>query len=157
MMSLNANPVPRTGTAFWSQEQALSLNRRRPSTPHSVAFDCHRLLLLYCGHSHRRAANDLRVTQPGGGRPIGDTMNGKRGEHPLTDILVYGMEIYGPEADELIREISELSSRRELYEWWDEEINWSTDRASVLAKSDARFTELMQRSRNSGWRATESS
>lgn len=84
-------------------------------------------------------------------------MNGKRGDHPLTDILVYGMEIYGPEADELIREISELSSRRELYEWWDEEINGSQDRALVLAKSEARYTELMQRSRSSGWGAAESS
>ena len=81
-------------------------------------------------------------------------MSGKRGDHPLTDILVYGMEIYSPEANELIREISELSSRRELYEWWDAEINWSEDRELVLAKSEARYTELMQRSRSSGWGAT---
>lgn len=80
-------------------------------------------------------------------------MNGKRGEHPLTDILVHGLEVYGPEADELIREVSELSSRRELYEWWDEEINGSTDRQLVVAKAEARCTELMLRSRSSGWGA----
>jgi hypothetical protein len=81
-------------------------------------------------------------------------MNDKPGDHPLTDILVHGIETYGTEADELIREISELSSRRELYEWWDAEINWSGDRELVATKARLRYAELMQRSRSSGWGAT---
>jgi hypothetical protein len=73
------------------------------------------------------------------------------GEHPLTDILVYGREVYGPEADELIRGIKEFSSQYELYEWWNKEINWSTDRQEVQRKAQARFEELFQRSNMSGW------
>ena len=34
-----------------------------------------------------------------------------------------------------------------------DESDWSTDRELVLAKSDARYTELMLRSRSSGWGA----
>ena len=51
--------------------------------------------------------------------------NGKPGDHPLNDILEHGIEIYGEEADELIRGISEFSSRHELYEWWKAEIDGS--------------------------------
>jgi len=80
-------------------------------------------------------------------------MNGKPGDHPLNDILMHRLEIYGTEVDELIREISELSSRRELYEWWEEEIKGSSDRELVQRKAEARYAELMQRSRSSGWEA----
>jgi hypothetical protein len=78
----------------------------------------------------------------------------KPGEHPLSDILVHGREVYGPEADDLIRGISEFSSRYELYEWWNREINGSTDRDEVQRKAQARFEELFQRSNMSGWKNT---
>ena len=81
--------------------------------------------------------------------------NGKPHDHPLTDILKYNLETYGAEADELIRKISELSSRRELDEWWEREIGWSCDAAAVLPKARARYDELRKRARESGWETTE--
>lgn len=78
-------------------------------------------------------------------------MTSKPGEHPLTDILEHGLETYGQEADDLIRGIGEFSSRWELYEWWKAEIKGSTDRELVLQKARARFTELFDRSSQSGW------
>jgi hypothetical protein len=78
---------------------------------------------------------------------------GKPGEHPLTDILVHHIEIYGTEADGYIRGISDFSSRHELFEWWNAEINGSTDREYVLRKAAERFSELMERSSLSGWQA----
>jgi hypothetical protein len=77
--------------------------------------------------------------------------NDKPGNHPLSDILIYNIETYGPDVDKLIRGVSELSSRHELYEWWKNEINGSTDREFVAQKAEARYVELMQRSSNSGW------
>jgi hypothetical protein len=56
-------------------------------------------------------------------------------DHPLTDILFYKIEVYGTEADELIRKIAALCSRRELLDWWDREISWSTDREFALRKA----------------------
>lgn len=76
---------------------------------------------------------------------------GKRGDHPLTDILLHNIETYGPEADEAIRGIGEYSSKHELYEWWNEEINGSTDRELVLRKANRRLHELLQRSAFTGW------
>lgn len=43
--------------------------------------------------------------------------NGKVGDHPYTDILFHGREVYSPKADGLIREIASLAddrTRREL-------------------------------------------
>jgi hypothetical protein len=40
--------------------------------------------------------------------------NGKPGDHPLTDILIHGMEVFGPAADALIREICQLGGEAEL-------------------------------------------
>jgi hypothetical protein len=80
--------------------------------------------------------------------------NGKPGDHPLTDILVHHIEVYGEEADDYIRGVSDFSSRHELYQWWNKEINWSTDRDEVLRKAKARYQELVVRSQQSGWGAT---
>ena len=48
--------------------------------------------------------------------------NGKPGDDPLNDILVHKLDVSGSEADDLIRRIADLCSRRELYEWWNSEI-----------------------------------
>lgn len=37
--------------------------------------------------------------------------NGKPGDHPLTDILVHGLDVFGPRADALIREIVGFGGR----------------------------------------------
>jgi len=77
--------------------------------------------------------------------------NGKPHDHPLTDILVYNVEVYGLEADELIRKSYGLSSRRELDEWWEREIGWSPDPDAVLLKAQARYQQLVKRARDGGW------
>jgi len=78
-------------------------------------------------------------------------MNGKPGDHPLTDILVHKHDVYGREADELIRKIGRLCSRRELDEWWEREIGWSKDPALALRKARTRHLELVKRAKESGW------
>ena len=77
--------------------------------------------------------------------------NGKPGDHPLTDILVHNLTVYGQESDDLIRNIAELCSRRELDQWWQREIDWSPDRHSVASKARVRLDELRQRARQSSW------
>jgi hypothetical protein len=78
-------------------------------------------------------------------------MNGKPGDHPLTDLLVHKHEVYGREADELIRKIAALCSGRELDDWWAREIGWSKESELVLRKAGARHTELLKRAKESGW------
>ena len=77
--------------------------------------------------------------------------NGKPGDHPLTDIFIHKLEVYGKEADELIRKIGELCSRRQLDEWWEKEIRWSDDHELVLQKAQAPYQELLNQARERGW------
>lgn len=77
--------------------------------------------------------------------------NGTRGDHPLTDILIHKIKVYGNEADDLIRKIAELCSRQELEEWWDREIGWSPDHHSVVRKAAMRLEELVERAKRGGW------
>jgi hypothetical protein len=78
---------------------------------------------------------------------------GKPGGDPLTDILLHKREVFGADVDDLIREISELSSRHEMHEWWTAEMAGVTDRAQALQKAQTRVDELTLRSRSSGWKA----
>ena len=82
-------------------------------------------------------------------------MNGKPGDHPLTDVLAYDLEIYGTEADDLIRKIAKLCSRRELDIWWDREIHWSKDRDLVLRRARSHYEDLLKRARESGWETND--
>jgi hypothetical protein len=77
--------------------------------------------------------------------------NGRPGDHPLTDILVHKLNVYGREADHLICRIAELCSRRELEEWWNREIGWSPDRDSIISKVRRRHNELLRRAKQGGW------
>ena len=79
------------------------------------------------------------------------TMNGKPGDHPLTDLLAHKLEVYGQETDDLIRKIAALCSPRELDEWWQREISWSKDPVMVRSKASARYAELLKRAKESGW------
>ena len=72
--------------------------------------------------------------------------NGKPVDHPLTDIFAHKLAVYGPEADELIRKIGALCSDRELDEWWEHEISWTSDREPVLRKTRIRYGELAKES-----------
>ncbi|HUA65372.1 MAG TPA: hypothetical protein VME24_05960 [Alphaproteobacteria bacterium] len=82
--------------------------------------------------------------------------NGKPGDHPLTDILIHKLEVYGAEADELIRKIDSLGGRRELEEWWERCLRTATtgssqDSTLVLAKARERYGELLSKARESSW------
>lgn len=46
-------------------------------------------------------------------------VNGKPGDHPLTDILAYRLEVFGAVADALIREICDLGGHEQLERQFD--------------------------------------
>ncbi|HEY6904685.1 MAG TPA: hypothetical protein VI216_10295 [Candidatus Acidoferrales bacterium] len=78
-------------------------------------------------------------------------MNGKPGDHPLTDILIHKLDVYGKEGADLIRRIAAPCSRRELDEWWEREIGFSGDGQLVRRKGQQYLEELMKRAKKSGW------
>ena len=46
--------------------------------------------------------------------------NGKYGDHPITDILIYGRRVYSKRADDLIRKIVALggAAKSTHCSWW---------------------------------------
>ena len=47
-------------------------------------------------------------------------MNGKHGDHPLTDILFHKREVFGPEMDGMVARLSRLMTGEEL----EKLVNW---------------------------------
>ena len=76
---------------------------------------------------------------------------GGPGDHPVSDIISWGRQVYGDPADELIREIARLCSQRELYEWWEREVGHAAAPQLAAAKSAVRCEELILRAKQSGW------
>jgi hypothetical protein len=77
--------------------------------------------------------------------------NGKPGDHLVTDILLHGFSEYGDEACELLRKIAQLSSERELHQWWESQIGWSCPVETVLSKARRRCDELVNLRKEQGW------
>ncbi len=46
-------------------------------------------------------------------------VNGKPEDHPISDIVDYGLGVFSPEADGLVREISKFMSRDRLWDLLD--------------------------------------
>ena len=76
---------------------------------------------------------------------------GGPGDHPLSDILNYDIEVYGKEADELLKKIAPLMTRQELWEWWEKEIGWECASEIVLHKFKQQLRAVETRAKNSGW------
>jgi hypothetical protein len=81
--------------------------------------------------------------------------NGKPYDHPLTEIFVPAIPIYGEEADDLIRRIAGLCSPHELSEWWEREIGWSCGKDSALHNAQLQLTWLSQRDRDNACEAKD--
>jgi len=71
--------------------------------------------------------------------------NERPGDHPLTDLLVHGLPVYGPKADQCIHEMAVLSDGHELDEWWLAEISREEDPAAILRKAEAHLAVIRSR------------
>jgi hypothetical protein len=54
--------------------------------------------------------------------------NGRPGDNELTDILVHGMDVYGPRCDGLVREIANLGGEERLVTEVTLPARWSPER-----------------------------
>jgi hypothetical protein len=56
-------------------------------------------------------------------------MNGKPGDHPITDIVRHRIARYGDPLDSQIRQLGELMSYHRLCDWFEQ--HWSRSRSSL--------------------------
>ena len=80
-----------------------------------------------------------------------DDAIGGPGDHPLSDVVHYDLEVYGNEADGLLKKLAPLLSERELREWWEKEIGWNCSPQAALDKIRARLSAAESRAGDSGW------
>jgi hypothetical protein len=79
---------------------------------------------------------------------------GGPGDHPLTDILRFNLDVYNKTCDSLIREISKFTSFDELFEMFD----WFHIAPNSKSRIDefevqlkAKLYELSEKAKNDGW------
>jgi hypothetical protein len=80
--------------------------------------------------------------------------SGGPGDHPLTDILRFNLDVYSKTCDSLIREISKFVSVDDLFEMFDW-FNISPDSKSNVEEFElhlkAKLNELKEKAKNDGW------
>ena len=76
---------------------------------------------------------------------------GGPGDHPISDVLRYGIEVYGQRGDSQLKELSQLLPDRELYDWWDADIGWQCEPEVATEKIAQRLGKARQRAKDSGW------
>ena len=76
-------------------------------------------------------------------------MNGKPGDHPITDIMVHGRAVYGEPLDNQLRELGELMSYDRLCDWFQQ--HWSTPAEQLQPVVAAELARRQGDAADRGW------
>jgi hypothetical protein len=76
-------------------------------------------------------------------------MNGKSGDHPITDIVRHHIAHYGDPLDTRIRELGELMSYQRLCDWFEQ--YWSKSPEQLEPIVAAKLNEVRRAVREGGW------
>jgi hypothetical protein len=76
-------------------------------------------------------------------------MNGKPGDHPITDIMVYKIAVYGEPLDSQLRQLGELMSYRRLCDWFEQ--HRSTPTAQLQPLVAAKLEEVRRDTEERVW------
>ncbi|PKP17952.1 MAG: hypothetical protein CVU07_03005 [Bacteroidetes bacterium HGW-Bacteroidetes-23] len=77
---------------------------------------------------------------------------GGPGDHPLSDILNYNIEVFGKECDDLIKEISRYTSREEMleiFDWFNK--NYFKNHSKLKLDLKLVLEKLKQDRKGMGW------
>jgi hypothetical protein len=83
---------------------------------------------------------------------------GGPGDHPLTDILNFDLDVYDKKCDELIRKISKFVSNHKLYEMFDWLDNFSMTKEQLIEFEKQlyqKLAELESQAGLNGWERKE--
>ncbi len=76
-------------------------------------------------------------------------MNGKLGDHPITDIMIHQIAVYGEPLDTQLRQLGQLLSYQRLCDWYDQYWGRSTEQLKPIVA--AKLEELRRDARERGW------
>jgi hypothetical protein len=76
-------------------------------------------------------------------------MNGKPGDHPITDITVHHMSVFGEPVDTQLRQLGEMMSYERLCDWF--QPHWSKSAEELQPIVAAKLQELRRDAQEGGW------
>jgi hypothetical protein len=75
--------------------------------------------------------------------------NGKPGDHPITDLMVHHIAVYGEPLDTQLRQLGELMSYQRLCDWFQQ--HWSTPAQQLQPLVIKKLEELRRVAQERGW------
>jgi hypothetical protein len=76
-------------------------------------------------------------------------MNGKPGDHPITDLMIHHIAVFGEPLDTQLRQLGELMSYDRLCDWFQQ--HWSTPAEQLQPLVAAKLEELRRDACERGW------
>ena len=76
-------------------------------------------------------------------------MNGKPGDHPITDIVKHRIARYGEPLDSELRQLGELMDYHRLCDWFEQ--HWSKSPRELQPIVAVKLEEMRQAAREGGW------
>ena len=77
--------------------------------------------------------------------------NGKPGDHPITDIMIHGLSVYGEPLDSDLRSLGALMSYQRLCDWFHEQRHWTTPKEQLQPIVAQKLAELRGEAQDRGW------
>jgi hypothetical protein len=76
-------------------------------------------------------------------------MNGKPGDHPITDLMIHRVALFGEPLDTQLRQLGELMSYDRLCDWYQH--HWSTPAHELQPLVAAKLEKLRRDAQERGW------
>jgi hypothetical protein len=76
-------------------------------------------------------------------------MNGKRGDHPITDLMIHHIAVFGEPLDTHLRQLGELMSYDRLCDWF--QPYWTTPPERLQPLVASKLAELRRDAKERGW------
>ena len=76
-------------------------------------------------------------------------MNGKPGDHPITDILDYRLSVFGESTDSRIRELARFMDYHRLCDWFDD--LRGRENQDVASEVEKKLATVKKDAKERGW------
>jgi hypothetical protein len=76
-------------------------------------------------------------------------MNGKPGDHPVSDVLKHGLAAYGEPSDTEIRKLAGFMDYHRLCEWFDNVLGH--EKEDVATEVQKKLAEVLKDAKERGW------
>ena len=77
--------------------------------------------------------------------------NGKPGDHPITDLMIHHLSVYGEPLDIKPRQLGDLLSYHRLCDWFEQGEYWSMPKEKIEPIVAAQLDTLQRDAQDRGW------